>query len=76
MRKTILVTAIGSFSSAAVIDRCKKENYRVLGCDIYPAQWIVASGRWSSFFRRLWPQTERLSVIFWKRSAKRNMWIL
>ncbi len=51
MRKTILVTAIGSFSSAAVIDRCKKENYRVLGCDIYPAQWIVASGEVEEFFQ-------------------------
>lgn len=51
MRKTILVTAIGSFSSAAVIDRCKKENYRVLGCDIYSAQWIVASGEVEQFFQ-------------------------
>ncbi len=51
MRKTILVTAIGSFSAAAVIDRCKKEGFRVLGCDIYPARWIVASGEVEQFFQ-------------------------
>lgn len=44
MSKTVLVTAIGSFSAGAVIMACKREGYRVVGCDIYPAEWIVNSG--------------------------------
>lgn len=43
MGKTVLVTAIGSFSAAAVIGACKREGFRVVGCDIYPAQWVVNS---------------------------------
>ena len=37
MQKTILVTAIGSFSAGAVISACKRDGYRVVGCDVYPA---------------------------------------
>lgn len=51
MKKTVFVTAIGSFSAAAVIGRYKEEGYRVLGCDIYPAEWIVASGEVDCFYR-------------------------
>ncbi len=50
-RKTILVTAVGSFSAAAVIETYKKAGHRVLGCDIYPAEWIVASGEVDGFYR-------------------------
>lgn len=41
--KTILVTAIGSFSADAVIRTFQREGYRVIGCDIYPGQWVVNS---------------------------------
>ena len=43
MRETILVTAIGSFSAVTVIESLKKDGYRVVGCDIYPAEWIANS---------------------------------
>lgn len=43
MRETILVTAIGSFSAVTVIESLKKDGYRVVGCDIYPAEWVVNS---------------------------------
>lgn len=51
MKKTVLVTAIGSFSAAVVIERYKEAGYQVLGCDIYPAEWIVASGEVDCFFQ-------------------------
>ncbi len=38
---TILVTAIGSFAADIVIKNLQKEKYRIVGCDIYPKEWIV-----------------------------------
>lgn len=43
MRDAILVTAIGSFSAVTVIEVLKRDGYRVIGCDIYPAEWVVNS---------------------------------
>lgn len=43
MKNTIIVTAIGSFSAQAVIEGCRRMGFRVVGCDIYPAQWVVNS---------------------------------
>lgn len=48
---TALVTAIGSFSAEAVITTLKEEGIRVVGCDIYPAEWIVSSMDVDSFYR-------------------------
>ena len=36
MKKTVIVTAIGSFSAQNVISACHKAGMRVVGCDIYP----------------------------------------
>lgn len=43
MSRTVLVTAIGSFSAEAVIRACKRQGYRVVGCDIYPKEWVANS---------------------------------
>ena len=43
MSKTILVTAIGSFSAVTVIESLKNMGHRVVGCDIYPAEWVANS---------------------------------
>lgn len=51
MNGTVLVTAIGSFSAEAVIETYKKAGYRVLGCDIYPAEWLATSLAVDSFFQ-------------------------
>lgn len=51
MRETILVTAIGSFSASAVIGSLKKDDYRVIGCDIYPAEWVVNSRDVDGFYK-------------------------
>ena len=42
--KNVLITAIGSFSADIAIKTCKEElGYRVIGCDIYPMEWIAQS---------------------------------
>lgn len=48
---TALVTAIGSFSADIVIKNLKKGGFRVVGCDIYPAEWIADSGNVASFYQ-------------------------
>ena len=42
-QRTALVTAIGSFSADTVIRELKKLDYRVVGTDIYPGEWVAAS---------------------------------
>ena len=43
MKETVIVTAIGSFSAQNVISACHAAGMRVVGCDIYPAEWVVNS---------------------------------
>lgn len=49
MGKTVLVTAIGSFAADAVIRNLKELGYRVLGCDIYAAEWVAQSAEVDRF---------------------------
>lgn len=49
--QTVLVTAIGSFSSDVVIRRLKELGYRVVGCNINPAEWIAESLEVDAFYR-------------------------
>ncbi|GLC82450.1 ATP-grasp domain-containing protein [Lacrimispora brassicae] len=48
---TALVTAIGSFSADIVIKNLIKGGFRVVGCDIYPGEWIADSGNVASFYQ-------------------------
>ena len=48
---TILVTAIGSFSADIAIKRLHELGHRVIGCDIYPAEWVVDSQNVDAFYR-------------------------
>ncbi len=41
--KTVIVTAIGSFSAAAVIRGLREAGCRIVGTDIYPREWIAVS---------------------------------
>mgnify|MGYP003277649908 CR=1 FL=1 len=47
----VLVTAIGSFSADIVIKQLKQMNYRIVGCDIYPKEWIVDAYNVSQFYQ-------------------------
>lgn len=42
--KTVVVTAIGSFAADIVIKKCRENGIRVIGCDIYPREWIADAG--------------------------------
>lgn len=49
--RTVLVTAIGSFSAPAVIRALARDGFRVVGCDIYPSSWVAPSLDVSAFFQ-------------------------
>lgn len=49
--KTTLVTAIGSAAASSVIDRLHMLGQRVIGCDIYPKEWNLASFEVDVFFQ-------------------------
>lgn len=49
--RTVVVTAIGSFSADIVIKTCKKMGIRVVGCDIYPKEWIADSQNVDNFYQ-------------------------
>lgn len=52
--KTALLTAVGSASAGIVIERLHALGYRVVGCDIYPQAWNVASGEVDAFFQAIY----------------------
>lgn len=47
----VLVTAIGSFSADIVIKKLKEMNSYVVGCDIYPKDWIVDAVNVDKFYQ-------------------------
>lgn len=46
-----LITAIGSFAGDIVIKNLKKLGHRVIGCDIYPKEWIADAYQVNQFFQ-------------------------
>ncbi len=51
MKKTALVTAIGSFSADITIKTLHALGYTVIGCDIYPAAWVADSANVDAFYQ-------------------------
>ena len=50
--KNVLITAIGSFSADTAIKTCRdKLGWRVIGCDIYPMEWIAQSMEVDVFYQ-------------------------
>ncbi|MDK2967354.1 ATP-grasp domain-containing protein [Lacrimispora sp.] len=49
--KAAVVTAIGSFSADIVIKNLIELGLKVIGCDIYPAEWIADSSNVSVFYQ-------------------------
>lgn len=49
--KTILLTAIGSYAAPPVIASLHAAGHRVIGCDLYPAQWNAAAQDVDGFFQ-------------------------
>ncbi len=49
--KTTLLTAVGSASASSVVAQLHKLGHRVIGCDIYPQAWNMASNEVDVFFQ-------------------------
>ena len=47
--RTVVVTAIGSFSADIVIKKCRENGIRIIGCDVYPGEWIADAGNVDAF---------------------------
>lgn len=56
---TVLVTAIGSFSADIIIKNLKMNNIQVIGCDIYPSEWIADSKSVDSFYQVPYAREEK-----------------
>lgn len=60
--KTTLLTAVGSASASSVVAQLKALGHRVIGCDIYPQAWNIASNEADVFFQAV-PATDRDAYI-------------
>ena len=60
----ILVTAIGSFSSACVIDKLRRKGHHVVGCDIYDYNWLAQSRECDAFYQAPYATEEQRYVEF------------
>lgn len=49
--KTTLLTAVGSASASSVVAQLRQLGHRVIGCDIYPQAWNMASNEVDVFFQ-------------------------
>lgn len=49
--KTTLLTAVGSASASSVVAQLHALGHRVIGCDIYPQAWNMASNEVDAFFQ-------------------------
>ena len=49
--KTTLLTAVGSASASSAIEQLHRLGHRVIGCDIYPQAWNIASNEVDAFFQ-------------------------
>ncbi len=55
--KTLLITAIGSFSAKTAITAARELGFRTIGCDIYPREWVSQSLLVDEFYRAV-PATD------------------
>ena len=62
--KTVLVTAIGAAPAFTVIDALLEKNYRVIGCDVYPEEYIPATKRLSAFYNAPYASDEDMYIEF------------
>ena len=67
MSKTILITAIGSFSAVTVIESLKELGHRIIGCDIYPAEWVANSAIADVFYKAPYATDRPAYMDFVKR---------
>ena len=64
MNKTALVTSLGSVASEIVIKSLKRIGFRVVGCDIYPKEWVVESNSVDQFYQAPYVVEEEKYINF------------
>ncbi len=60
--KTLLMTAVGSASALAMMQRYQATGWRVVACDIYPRSWNAAALQADEFFQALGVKDEAAYV--------------
>ena len=63
-QRTALVTAIGSFSADAVIRTLRQEGWRIIGTDIYEADWVAAALMVDAFYQAPYASEEEKYIDF------------
>lgn len=66
-QQTALVTAIGSFSADIAIKTLHRMNFEVIGCDIYPAEWVADSANVDRFYQAPYVRDTEEYLAFLKR---------
>ena len=61
--RTVIVTAIGSFSADIVIKKCRENGNWVIGCDVYPREMDCGRGERGGRFIRFPMQRIRTHYI-------------
>ena len=49
--QTVLITSTGSVAADITIKSLKRMGFRVVGCNIYPREWIVESCEIDAFYQ-------------------------
>lgn len=73
--RTVIVTAIGSFSADIVIKKCRENGIRVIGCDVYPREWIADAGNVEVFYQVPYA-TDTDHYIGTTPSGQKEFWLL
>lgn len=71
-KRTALVTAIGSFSADAVLRTLRREGWRIIGTDIYEADWVAASLMVDAFYQAPYASDEEKYLAFIKEICARE----
>lgn len=70
--KTVLVTAIGSFSADSVIRTLREMGHRVIGSDIYEKEWVATSLDVDVFYQAPFASDEDRYISFIKEVCEKE----
>lgn len=71
-QRTALVTAIGSFSADAVLRTLRREGWRIIGTDIYEADWVAASRQVDVFCQAPYASEEEKYIDFLREICEKE----
>jgi Carbamoylphosphate synthase large subunit (split gene in MJ) len=68
----ILITAIGSFSADIVIKTLKLQGHYLIGCDIYPKEWVADAYNVDEFYQAPFARDRVAYTNFIEKICKRH----